>query len=261
VIPAVVKLVLTPGLIAVATLLERRWGPGVGGTIAGLPLTSAPVSVFLAVEQGPGFAAAAAAATMLGLLSQGALCLAYSWTAWRAPWWMSGGAGVAAFLGVTVLLERVSVSVWPAFALVCGLLVLTAAVIPARGGTVGPARKPRWDLPVRMLVATVIVLGLTTTATTVGATWTGLLSPFPVFALVLGVFSHRAQGPSAAARLLRGVVLGSLAHATMFVLVASLLPGHGLGWTYGCASLSALAVNGLALAVGRRRVLSPTTDV
>lgn len=245
------KLLLTPGLIAVATLLERRWGPGVGGAIAGLPLTSAPVSVFLALEQGPVFAAAAAVATLLGLLAQGALCLAYSWTARRAPWWTSAGAGLAAFLGAAVLLERVSLSVWPAFALVCALLVLVSGVIPATPTASGPARPPRWDLPVRMLVATVIVLGLTAAATRVGPTWTGLLSPFPVFALVLGVFTHRAQGPGAAARLLQGVVLGSLAHATMFALLASMLARHGLVWTYGWASLSALAVNGLALAVAR----------
>src|SRR6059036_3322561 len=91
--PALVKLLLTPGLIAVATLLERRWGPAVGGAIAGLPLTSAPVSLFLALEQGPAFAAAAAVATLLGLLAQGALCLAYSWTARRAPWRTCAGAG------------------------------------------------------------------------------------------------------------------------------------------------------------------------
>ena len=103
--PALVKLLLTPGLIAVATWFERRWGPGVGGAIVGLPLTSAPVSVFLALEQGPGFAAAAAVATLLGLLSQGALCLAYSWAARRATWWTSVGAGVAAFVVATHNLE------------------------------------------------------------------------------------------------------------------------------------------------------------
>ena len=61
----------------------------------------------------------------------------------------------------------------------------------------------------RMLVATTIVVGLTTIAATVGPRWTGLLSPFPVFALVLGAFTHRTQGAGAAAHLLRGVVLGS----------------------------------------------------
>src|SRR5437016_7099204 len=54
------KVVLTPLFIAAVTLAGRRWGPAVGGWLAGLPLTSGPVSVFLALEQGPGFAVRAA---------------------------------------------------------------------------------------------------------------------------------------------------------------------------------------------------------
>lgn len=61
------KITLTPLLIAAASFAQRRWGGAVGGLIAGLPLTSAPVSVFLALEHGPAFAAHAATATMLGV--------------------------------------------------------------------------------------------------------------------------------------------------------------------------------------------------
>jgi hypothetical protein len=248
-----VKVLLTPALIAVATLLARRWGPGVGGIIVGLPLTSTPVSIFLALEQGPAFAATAAAGTLLGLLSQAALCLVYSWTARRAAWWTSAVTGVATFLGVTLLLERTALSLPVAFTLVCVLLLIAAAAVPAPAGAIAPARPPSWDLPVRMFVATTIVLGLTTAAAVLGPRWTGLLSPFPVFALVLGAFTHRAQGAGAAAHLLRGVVLGSLAHATVFALVASLLISHGLVWTYSWASLAGIAVNGLAVVVVRQR--------
>jgi hypothetical protein len=250
--PALLKVLLTPGLIAAATLLARRWGPGVGGTLAGLPLTSTPLSIFLALEQGPAFAASAAAGTLLGLLSQGALCLAYAWTARRAPWWVSAFAGVTAFLAATLVLGHVTLPLWPAFALVCGLLLLTAVAIPTAAARPGPIRPLRGDLPMRMIVAAVIVVGLTALAPGLGPTWTGLLSPFPVFALVLGGFTHRSQGPGAAARLLRGVVLGSLSHATMFVLIASLLVARGLPWTYTAASLGALSVNALALLLARR---------
>jgi len=53
------KLVLTPALIAVATLVGRRFGPSISGWLVGLPFTSGPVSLFLALEQGTTFAAAA----------------------------------------------------------------------------------------------------------------------------------------------------------------------------------------------------------
>jgi hypothetical protein len=244
---ALAKIVLTPLLIAGVTLLARRWGPSIGGTVVGLPLTSTPVSIFLALEQGPAFAAEAAVGTLLGLIGQAALCLAYSWTAQRAPWWTSAGAGIASFFGATVIVESVSLSLGTTFALVCALLLLTAAAIPGSDPGRGPTRPPAWDLPLRMLVAAAIVVTLTTMAPRMGPRWTGLLSPFPVFALVLGAFTHRTEGAAAAGLLLRGIVLGSLSHATMFVVVASLLVRGGLVRTYMLAALAALAVNGLAL--------------
>jgi hypothetical protein len=254
--PALVKLLLTPSFIALTTLLARRWGPGAGGTIAGLPLTSAPVSVFLALEQGPAFAAAAAGGTLLGLLSQAALCLTYSAMARRAGWWTSASAGVAAFLAVTLALRPISLPVWLAFALVSALLVLTAVAIPGTAAASRPAPPPRWDVPARMVVATVMVLGLTAIASRIGPIWTGLLSPFPVFALVLGAFTHRAEGPAEAALLLRGVVLGSLAHGAMFALVASLLVPYGLVRAYAWSALAALGTSALALAWARSRPVS-----
>ncbi len=246
-----VKILLTPALIAAVTLLARRWGPAIGGTIAGLPLTSAPVSVFLLVEQGPVFAVAAAGGTLLGLLSQGALCLAYAWAARRMRWPASAAAGVAAFVAATLLLRPIALGVWPAFALVSVILLATAAGIRPAAPARDAWRPPRWDLAFRMLAATAMVVVLTALAPRLGPTWTGLLSPFPVFALVLGVFTHRSEGPGAAARLLRGVVLGSLAHATLFALIASLLVPYGPVRAYLWASLGALSVNGLALMLAR----------
>src|SRR4029453_1304311 len=101
-------------------------------------LTSMPVSIFLALEQGPVFAATAAVGTLLGLLSQAALCLAYSWSARRAPWWASAAVGVSAFLVITLIVERVSPSLTITFALVCGLLLLTAGIIPVPAMVFGP---------------------------------------------------------------------------------------------------------------------------
>jgi O-antigen/teichoic acid export membrane protein len=51
----VLKLVLTPLLIAAASLARRRWGHAVSGWLLGLPLTSGPVAFFLAIERGASF--------------------------------------------------------------------------------------------------------------------------------------------------------------------------------------------------------------
>src|SRR5205085_6910931 len=80
------KLLLTPLLIGLVSLASRRWGPAVGGWLVGLPLTSAPVTLFLALEQGSTFAAGAAQGTLLGQISVSSFCLAYSWLALRLGW-------------------------------------------------------------------------------------------------------------------------------------------------------------------------------
>ena len=82
------KVLLAPLLILLATLAGRRWGPAVGGWLAGLPLTSGPVSLILALEQGPEFAARAALGTLFGLISLAAFSFAYGAAApggWDGP--------------------------------------------------------------------------------------------------------------------------------------------------------------------------------
>ena len=71
------KLLLTPILIATASLAGRRWGQAVGGWLVGLPLTSGPVAFFLALEHGAGFAAVVAFGSLAGALAEAAFCVAY----------------------------------------------------------------------------------------------------------------------------------------------------------------------------------------
>jgi hypothetical protein len=45
------KLVLTPALIALASLAGRRWGHAVSGWIVALPLTTGPIVFFLGLSR------------------------------------------------------------------------------------------------------------------------------------------------------------------------------------------------------------------
>ena len=239
----VLKLILTPLLIGVATLAARRRGHAVGGWVAGLPLTSGPISFFLALEQGPRFAAGAASATLLGLAGVCAFCLAYRWMLTVAAPWAAAAAGLVAYLLVALLLSFLSVGVAVATALVLVFLVLVMIAVgrPAAANT--HTLSPWWDLPLRMTVATAMVLAITGAATLLGPRWAGLLSPFPVFACVMTMFAHHASGSAAAHRLLRGVIIGSFAFASFFVVVAHGLISMGVVVTYVVAALTALVVN------------------
>ena len=80
------KLVLTPALIAAATLVGRRFGPSISGWLVGLPLTSGPVSLFLALEQGTTFAATAASGFIAGVMAAAVYALVYVGMARRFGW-------------------------------------------------------------------------------------------------------------------------------------------------------------------------------
>jgi len=93
------KLVLTPTLIGAVSMAGRRWGPGVSGWLVGFPLTSGPVTFFLALDQGVSFAAGAAVGSMTGAAAQAVFCVLYGrWARGRhwAPALLAGSLGFAA---------------------------------------------------------------------------------------------------------------------------------------------------------------------
>jgi hypothetical protein len=105
---------------------------------------------------------------------------------------------------------------------------------------------------IRIALAALLVLLLTSVAATLGPSLAGSLSPIPVFGALLAVFAHRDQGAPAAVRLLRGMVLGSFGFATFLLVVGGLLDRLAVVPTYALASAGALGVHGLTLAVVRR---------
>ncbi len=248
----VLKLVLAPLLILLATLAGRRWGPAVGGWLAGLPLTSGPVSLILALEHGPDFAARAALGTLFGLVSLAAFCLTYGAAARWVAWGGCLAAALAAFGASTLALRNVALPLGVAFAFACVVLAGVGAAM-AGGSPPGPApRLLAGDLAVRMALAAALVLVLTGVAEGLGPALAGSLSPIPVFGALLAMFTHRDQGAPAAVQLLRGMVLGSFGFATFMLIVSGLLERLAITPTYALASAGALGVHGLTLAVIRR---------
>ena len=241
------KLVVTPALIAAATLAGRRWGDRLSGWLVGLPLTSGPVLFFLAIDQGAGFATTTALAVLLGTVSQAAFAVAYGRAAIRTRWAVAALAGCSAFALATFGFQRISLPALPAFALVTASLILATVLMPRTRPAVDRSAPTRWDLPLRIVVATGLVLLLTGIAPAIGAHLTGLLSPFPVYAGVLAIFAHRHAGGDAANNVLKGLLLGLFSFGAFFLLLAVGLGRFGIGLTFLLATLTALAIQGLTL--------------
>jgi hypothetical protein len=248
----VLKALLAPLLILLATLAGRRWGPAVGGWLAGLPLTSGPVSLILALEQGPEFAARAALGTLFGLVALAAFALAYGVAAPRTGWPGCLVVGFGAFALTTLALRGATLPRGLAFAVVAAVLAGVGAVMKGRDRPSPARRLVPGDLALRMAIAAALVLLLTSVAALLGPALAGALSPIPVFGALLAVFAHRDQGGAAATELLRGMVLGSFGFATFLLAVGSLLGHAAIPQTYAMASAGALGVHGLSLGLIRR---------
>lgn len=248
------KLILVPILIGVLSLAGRRWGPAVGGWLAGLPWTSGPVALFLALEQGTPFASTAAQGTLMGLVAVAGFCLAYSATAKRRGWRASLLAGWAAFLVITPALNRLTLSLGVAFGGTLVVLAAITAMLPEGGVEETRRPSPWWEIPLRMAAALAMVLLITGAASSLGPRLSGLLSPFPIYATVLAVFTHQFEGAAAAVRLIRGVMVGSFSFALFFAILAGTLSAWSLATAFGAAILGAIVTHGLGLYVLRSRL-------
>ena len=249
-----IKLILSPLLIGAVSLAGRRWGPAVGGWLVGLPLTSGPVLLFLALDQGTAFAAVSAQAIMLGLNTVAIFCLCYSWLARRWPWLPTLLASWLVVITAAFALGQIRLDALPTFILIVAMLIIVLRLMPPDEGVSTSALSPTWELPLRMLIASAFVLTLTGLAQVLGPHLSGLLSPLPVFGSILAPFTHRFQSAAVTRNLLRGVLLGSFSFAAFFLVVALFIQSLGLLPTYLLAALVALSLHSVSLWLIRRGV-------
>lgn len=240
------KLVLTPLLTGLVSFAGRRWGPVVSGWLVGLPLTSGPIALFLALELGNTFAAKAAQGSLAGLISLAAFCLIYNWLSFHIHWLACMSLGWCAFFVVTFFLQFLVVPLLITFVGVLSCLALTLRFSHEKQHDVPSVKPVAWDIPLRMIVATMFVLTLTGFANLLGPRLSGLLAPFPIYATILAVFTHSMLGAYLARRLLRGVITGAFSFAVFFLTIAELVVPLGIGVAFSLATLFTLLLHGLS---------------
>lgn len=247
------KLSLAPSLVALASLAARRWGLLIGGAIAGFPVVFGPIILFIALEQGNGFAAQSALRGLFAILPFAGFTFAMSWGCLRYPTWVAVLLGWAAYLAGSWL----GMSFEPKLpvAIVCAVIGIIGgrAILPVGNKASLKVAASRWDIPMRMASTLALLLGVTAAAKPMGPEWSGAMAAFPVASSVLGIFARGSDGPHGPARLYRGVLLGSCAFGSFSAALHLALPVWGLAWGYLAAVLCAICVQIGVLFLATRR--------
>ena len=244
------KLTITPLLVGGASLAARRWGPAIGGWIVALPLTSGPILFFFALDQGPAFAADATVGTLLGLGAICGFCLGYLVASPRG----AGAAMAAASVGyvaVGLAVQPVTGAPFPVLVLAVGAAIAgVLRVLPLTTGGGTGRTHPAWDLPARIVVATLFVVVLTTIAPHLGPVTSGIVTTFPVYVSVLAVFEQLHGGRPGALGVLRGLLVGLFGTVAFYCVIRALVVPAGIPVAFGVA----IAVTGVIGAAALRRV-------
>lgn len=239
------KATTAPLLIVALTLLIRQFGPTVGGLAMGVPLITGPISVFTLIEHGAGFAREAAVGNLVGQVSTCIFCLTYGRSAARSNPAVSTASGVLAFTTATLVWRQFDWTLAGATLLLGLCIALLLFALPGGERQAMPRTAPAWDLPIRMIVASGFVLVLTSLTGVLGPQLSGLVAPFPVFVLILAVFTHLQHGGRAVLSMMRGVIIGSLSFGSFFLVVALGLAQMKPLLVYGIAALASIGVSSL----------------
>jgi uncharacterized membrane protein (GlpM family) len=244
----ILKLTLVPLVLAGVTLAGRRFGPGVAGRLAGLPVVAGPIVLLLAHEQGVDFGQAAATAAIAAIAALLAFGVAYSHLARRWAWPIALTGALGVWLLAALALLGLPQTLLAALAAAGTALLLTPRLLPATSAapTAPPQATTGDDLPWRMLAGALLTLTVTGVAVVVGDAASGLLAAFPVLGSVLAVSTHRSRGAAAVATLYRGMVRGLRAFAAFFGALALGLPQVGLVTAAAGALVAALLVATIA---------------
>ncbi len=159
-------------------------------------------------------------------------------------------AGLLAFGLIGAAAQELPIAPLPLYAICAVVLILAIRLVPPTGTSHG-VHPPRWDLPVRMALATGLVLAITSVASLLGPRLSGLLATIPLYASILAGFGFTQIGPAAAINVWRGLLFGLFGFGAFYVVLAASLESLGLA-AFALALLTAIIVQLVTLRVLRR---------
>lgn len=235
------RLLLVPAAVWLASLAARRWGHAVSGYLGGLPLIGGPITLFLALDHGADFAARCATVTLAAILGQVAHLMAFAHVARRARWPAALLAGWASFALVAVAVAALPLEPALALALAAAGLGVAWRGLPRPADTATLPVIPPVELRFRLAAALGLAIVILWSARVFGPVVSGVLLSVPVTGSIMPPFTLALYGPDSVARLTRGFVTGLCGFAVFFFIVASTVVSLGITIAFTTAVGGALA--------------------
>ncbi len=215
------KMATSAGVVVIASLVVERSGPLLGALVATLPISMGPAYLFLGMEHGAAFDAAAALASLPSVAGVGALVATYVVLAQRHGLVPSLGAGLLAWLVVAIGGRAWAGSLPAAVAL--NLVVYAAGILAVRahraGGATAAPGKRWWDVPLRAAAVMAMIGATVLLGRLAGPEAAGVAALAPVVFGSLAVILHPRLGGQASA----AVLANSMAPMVGFIAALSLL--------------------------------------
>jgi len=235
------KLALVPFAVWLASLAARRWGHAVSGYLGGFPMIGGPITLYLAIDHGPDFAARSALVTMAAVAGQAAHMLAFSFTG-RSVGAIAGlFAGWAAFAAVSAGVGVLPLTpVWALAIAALGLVAMARFLPHPNSATTLPAIPPA-ELWLRLAAALGLAAAILFGASALGPTLSGILLSMPITGSIMPPFTLALYGPDALARLQRGFITGLTGFIAFFFTVSLALIPLGTVAAFSLATAAAVA--------------------
>lgn len=248
------KLLLVAASALLSSLVAKRFGHAVGGTLAGLPMIAGPIMGFVLWATPVEGVRAIALATLVCLPATVAHLVTFAWSGTRWPWWLSLALANLAFFGLGMLMPQLGLPAWLVCLLALAVLALGGVAMPRLRIAPGAVDIPHAELACRVAAALLVAWAIIRSAGVAPAALSGLLLAVPITGNVLPCFTLPRYGAAATVALLRGFVRGLSGFGAFFVTLYLGLAAWPAGAAYAAAWMAALAVASALYALQRRHL-------
>lgn len=195
------KMLLIALAVIASTSFAERAGPVIGGLVATLPISSAPIYFLLALDHSPAFIAESAISSFSGLVAAGLMLIAYIFLAQRANTVVSTLLSLAVWGTGTAVM--IGLGVHPAFPIALAVLVFAggSALVRRFGKVSLSSGQGSWqDFAIRGIAVAIMVAAVEIAAAFAGPETTGIFASVPItFIAMMVIIQSRHGGPASAA--------------------------------------------------------------